>query len=1027
MQLLRKSEAPSIVCRIAKCRGHAAGILLGERMFSWVSLRSVVHTSIFTVFLATAVHARTWTDIKGRNLEAEMVSVEGTIAIVKRSDGKEARLQLAALSARDKEFVAKWTQQSKLTAKEPAKTVVATAAAISSSPAKPSTPAPTAAATEEPYYPEDKPPIFNPYPNNDKNPWLVKNFGPVGIGINLIRPGMTMQINNVEKGSPAETTGKLEKGQIIESINGKVLKEIDPRVILGDIITDAEATDGKVVLKVQGVGDVTVKIPVMGKYSDTWPLNCPKSDKIVRNLADLLAKDAQPKWGSVLFLLSTGEEKDLDVVRKWMKDIKTVGPLNWHKGFLGPSLCEYYLRTGDQTVLPVIKQMTEELRVNMYSGGWGTRDKPAAFTYSTGSGQVHAGGVHCMVFLLTAKLCGVDVDDYMFNEAFAQFYRFAGHGNVAYGNGLPEAGFRDNGKTSGLALALEAAALLSPEGESSVYAKARDNSAMKAFYATNWFHAAHTGGGLGEIWHHSAVSQMREKRPLQYRSYLDTRRWVMELSRRFDGSIGIGGMVDRYDVSATEHDSMTWGTYFALTYTYPRKHLQLFGAPRSKWAKNVSLPCPWGNAADDIFHSIEPIPGGSLTLQDLMNEKVEIDGSAAVSARLNDPGLTDETLLKYIHHPEYGLRSAAMNQVTKRSRADLVLPLLKSSDPRLRQAGLLALTGMSKGIPLPAEQITPEIREQVVKILNDPDESWWTAYHAIESMARFDPKLIGQHRDRLLQFLTYNCTWIQTAAACTLAKIATDPDHYKVVLPVIVDKAASFRVDEASRTASRAIADAMKSASPEVMSFAGPVIKKTYTDIPAVISEPYTGAIFGGGAQTIRSRIGEIVQLLPGGQDFVQRMPKTTLASAISGKDSDMYTYSGTFAPNKEAVGTWAWAVWPAPSKPEEIDACIQAYIKLQKQKGEDPTKRKDSKDTLQILDGGKVAKSKFYSGYIWSGDTLIGINSSQAVKMKVRTIDGYDFLAVECGGFANSPDSEEILRPKDWHCGYHVYVRQPK
>ena len=87
---------------------------------------------------------------------------------------------------------------------------------------------------------------------------------------------------------------------------------------------------------------------------------------------------------SVLFLLSTGEEKDLEVVRRWMKGITTIGGMNWEKGYNGPGLCEYYLRTGDQSVLPVIKQMTEELRVNMYSGGWSGRGAPAAFH---GSGE----------------------------------------------------------------------------------------------------------------------------------------------------------------------------------------------------------------------------------------------------------------------------------------------------------------------------------------------------------------------------------------------------------------------------------------------------------------------------------------------------------------------------------------------------------------------------------------------------------------------------------------------------------------
>ncbi|BCX46693.1 hypothetical protein HAHE_06010 [Haloferula helveola] len=883
-------------------------------------------------------------------------------------------------------------------------------------------------AKDDGYYTPETTPLFNPYPKvTDKKPWLVRNFGPVGIGINLVRPGMTMQIHNVEPGSPAEKTGKLEKGQIIESINGRVLEKIDPRVILGDLITEAEAKDGKVVLKIKDVGDVTVNIPVTGPYSETWPMDCPKSDKVVRQLAEVLAKEEKPQWGSVLFLLSTGDEGDLEVVKGWMKDIETIGGMNWEKGYKGPGLCEYYLRTGDQSVLPVIKQMTEELRVNMYSGGWSGRGAPAAFTYSVGTGQVHASGVNCMTFLLMAKLCGVEVDEYMFNEAFTQFYRFAGHGNVAYGNTLPEGGFRDNGKTSGLAIGLTAAAMVDPKGEDSVYAKARDNSAMKAFYATNWFHAAHTGGGMGEIWHHAAISKMREKRPTPYRSFLDTRRWVMDLSRRFDGSIGIAGMDDRYDRSATESQGgRAWGTYFALTYTYPRKHLQLFGAPRSKWAKTFELPRPWGNEADDTFHSIEPIPGGTLTTEDLENEKVETDASLAVLNKLSDPNLTDETLIRYIQHPEYDLRSIAMDQVVKRGKTEMVVPLLKSDDPRLRQAGLLALTGMFKGRPLPPDQVTPEMYDLAGRMIENPDESWWVALHAIDALARAKPEVIAKHRDRLIEFLDYDSSWLQTAAVCTLAKIATAPEHYKAVLPVIIKKAAALRVDSASYRSLKAIADAVQAASPEVKEFASPLLKETYRDFPDVLTEPNTGAVMNRGAQTVRSRIGTILQQVPDGMEFVRRLPKTTVASHISGKPSDMYAYDGNFSKNPDIVGTWAWAVWPQPSKPSEVDDRIKAYLKGRK--GKDPTKVDNPKDILQLADGGKVGRSKFFSGYFWSGDMLIGVNEDQALKMEVRTVDGVDFLVVEKGGFNAIPKTEEEATagvPADWHCGYHVYVRQ--
>jgi len=135
---------------------------------------------------------------------------------------------------------------------------------------------------EKPYYTPETTPIFNPYPDNTgrsaNKGWLVRNLGPVGIGINLIRPGMTMQIHNVEPGSPAEKTGKLQKGQIIESINGRVLEKIDPRIILGDIVTEAEAKDGVMKMMVKDgpkdkAREVIVKIPVLGAYSKTWPVN----------------------------------------------------------------------------------------------------------------------------------------------------------------------------------------------------------------------------------------------------------------------------------------------------------------------------------------------------------------------------------------------------------------------------------------------------------------------------------------------------------------------------------------------------------------------------------------------------------------------------------------------------------------------------------------------------------------------------------------------------------------------------------
>ncbi len=889
------------------------------------------------------------------------------------------------------------------------------------------------ASAQQGYYKKGYAPIFNPFPRDSgrgSGNWNVRNFGPAGIGITLTRPGMTMQINNVEAGSPAEKTGKLKKGQIIESINGVVLKDIDPREILGDIITAAEAKDGKLNMKIKGEGVVTVQIPIMGAYSPTWPLNCKKSDMIVRNLAAVLAKQEKPRWGSVLFLLSTGNDQDLEVVKRWMKNADSIyGNMNWATGYNGLGLCEYYLRTGDKTVLPVIKRLADQLKANMYSGGWSGRGAPAAFTYSTGSGQVHASGVNCMTFLLMAKLCGVEVDKYTFDQSFAQFYRFAGHGNVAYGNTDPEGGFRDNGKSSGLACALGAAALVDPRGEDTVFAKARDNSAMKAFYATNWFHAAHTGGGMGEIWHHAAMKKMREKRPKQYRSYFDTRRWVMELSRRHDGSIGIAGMDDRYDRSATEQER-SWGTFFALTYTLPRKHLQLFGAPRSKFAVQQQLKRPWGNAGDDIFHSIEPIPGGPLTMEFLLDEKVGRDDSAGVVFNhLSGQDVTDETLQKYFHHPEYGIRCAAIRTANNLGRSHLVLPLLKSKDARLREVGLLGMIGMFKGRSLPQDQLTPEMFAEVSKMVNNPEEGWWVAHQAIKALGRADKKFIGQHRDRLIEFINYyDSTYVKAAACITLSKIACEPEHYKKTLPVVLEQVSKFRVSGASWQTSNAIANAIKGASPEVKKFASPMIGVVYKSVPAVVKEPHTGAVFGRGGPTIRKNLGAIAKSVPGGEDFVRKLPKETLASYKSGKESDQFRFSGTHQANPKVEGTWEWCIWPAANKPEEVMPRIEGWVKNQTKGGKAlPNKVDRPKDTLQIQKGGGV-RSKFYGGYFYSGDMLIGVDAGQAVKMQVVTVSGRDFLVVERGGFNAEPKTEEEATakvPADYHCGFHIYMKR--
>jgi len=580
-----------------------------------------------------------------------------------------------------------------------------------------------------------------------------------------------------------------------------------------------------------------------------------------------------------------------------------------------------------------------------------------------------------------------------------------------------------------LAIAMAAAARLTPEGEQSVYAMARDNSAMKAFYATNWFHAAHTGGGMGEIWHHGAMALVREKRPVPYRSYHDTRRWVMDLSRRFDGSVAIEGMDDRYNRSLTDASAKRdWGTFFALTYTYPRKALQLWGAPRSPYAKTYQLPeRPWGTAADDFFNSPEPIYIGEqlkLTKEELLSEQVPEDASLPASLSMKDPNITEQEMFKYILHPEYGLRKVAMREVVNQGWTHLVTPLLKSGDPRLREAGLLTIAGMFKGRPFSDDLLTEEMFEAVSQIVDDPNESWWVRMQAIKALGRADQSRIAEHRDVLMQLMNHESTWVATEAVVTLLEIAGEKDHYKTLLPAIIDTASSFTIDEASIKSFRKLDRLIARASPDVKAFADPYLKSALAEVPPQLVEPHTGAVMRNGAKTVRVRLASVIEEIPGGEAFIRRIPKTTLESYKSGRDADMYQYSGTFEPNDQLLGEWKWIVWPPANYPDEIDDKVRGWMKKGIKNGVPDLSR--SKDTLIIQPDGKTKKSGYYRSHFWSGNMLVGLKDDQALKMEVRTYNGFDFLIIERAGKFGGGIADEGVDaiPDDWHPGYHIYIR---
>ena len=148
------------------------------------------------------------------------------------------------------------------------------------------------------FYTEE--PMFQSRPN----PTGERYFGGIGTtGLKpRIYPGVVLKVEEMAPGSPS--AGKFAKGEVLTGINGTALKGLNPFVAMGNALTKAEATDGRMVFDVTSADGKaqrkeTVTIPVLGAYSKTWPLDCPKSKRIIEEAAAFYSNPEKFKEGGI--------------------------------------------------------------------------------------------------------------------------------------------------------------------------------------------------------------------------------------------------------------------------------------------------------------------------------------------------------------------------------------------------------------------------------------------------------------------------------------------------------------------------------------------------------------------------------------------------------------------------------------------------------------------------------------------------------------------------------------------------------
>lgn len=639
-----------------------------------------------------------------------------------------------------------------------------------------------------------------------------RSFGQVGVtGLKLrFYDGLKLTVEETAPGTPAD--GKFQKGERIIGVNGVTLKGNNPFIVCGSALTEAEATDGKLVFEVQEPDGKTarmvdLRIPVLGAYSETWPLDCAKSRAIIKQAAAYYARttkyveDGDEDKGdqlmshgvggalATLFLLSTGDDQYLPRVKAYVDHLATnvqaIGDNTWDNGYNGIVCAEYYLRTGDKAVLPALQYYCDDAKERQFYGvGWGHWGKSINPGYTAG-GLMNPAGSQVATTLLLAKECGVKVDEPTLLGALRQWYRFAGHGSVAYGDHRGEGGCGSNGK-DGMAAAMMQAACGSA-GDIAIYRQARDYFSQSTLDSYPRLVSGHGDNGRGDgIWLGIASAYMLQAKPHEYHEFMKHLRWWFDLSRRPAGGLGMA--------MATRFDDEGSGAGLALAYTAPLKTLRITGAPRSKYAKAFKLPEQlWGRQADLAFLSIEHgKPYGTYGKDEPVHVPLRFLGDAYSADTNALAAVPRGEILKNVYHHRYMIRAQAAKALLRLGAFDELEKLLQDPDPRIRRAGLDGMTdyrywfAMGKN-PIKPEQVTPAMVASIRKMLADPDEALYVVDGALMALSRAPSGAIMESLPLVMPWTTHDEWWVRQSAFSALAGAGRETGLLPKVLPTMLD------------------------------------------------------------------------------------------------------------------------------------------------------------------------------------------------------------------------------------------------
>jgi hypothetical protein len=486
---------------------------------------------------------------------------------------------------------------------------------------------------------------------------------------------------------------------------------------------------------------VTIQLEVMGAYSPTAPWDCEKTAAIIDKTAQAILKnglirreknakgDDRENFGSIdrnldaLGILATGEKKYIPVLQEYVrrvakdaegKDILKTGENTWHGSYRNLLMCEYYLATGDEEVLPGITAQSVCMAKGVSGvGTWshGTADVSLNGMYGPPGayGAMNQASMVCSLSLVLAQKCGIK--DPFVDEAVRRALDFVRYyvdkGCIPYGDHPPAFHHDNNGRMS------IAAVLFDLAGQK----EEAEHFTRMTLASYNVREAGHTGHFFS--WQWGALGAARGG-PEAAQSFTRNTRYFTEIERRFDGSA-----VYQPQLRRDHHKYGGWSTAGSrlMQYCLPRKALYITGKGGT---------------------CVTPVSG---------NELKEVEAAATF-----DPGvLSTKELLDALGSWSVLVRTKAARELGNREE-DVVKDLMAMLDSSSRYARYGACTGLKYA----GRQSEDAVKKLMDRVENDKDMTLrYFAIGALKRPVRSTPNNLGN---------------VVMKATPSILKLAANPD-----------------------------------------------------------------------------------------------------------------------------------------------------------------------------------------------------------------------------------------------------------